>query len=214
MTATGQAMRGDYSKRSTSRQAFPILASKGADGQQRIEAVPDQHWEWKKTGVPPILEKAGHLLVTMGQDTSTARLTAVASDQCHVGQGWMPVTGLNAEQAKAAAVFLNSTPGRLLLMRNPGRKLTFPFYNPATWRSLPIPNLDNRRIVEPLLACWEATSGETVPQFRDGYTRVRRCWDASVCDALGWDVHLVAELGELLAREPHVRGVGNGQWGA
>ncbi|MCY3785587.1 MAG: hypothetical protein OXG47_02530 [bacterium] len=131
MAATGQNMRDDYRKRSTSREAFPVLASKGADGQQRIEAEPDEYWEWEKSGDPPILEKAGYLLVSMGQDVSTARLTAVASEVRYVGQGWMPVTGLDATQAKASAVFLNSTPGRLLIMGRPGKKLAYPFYNPA-----------------------------------------------------------------------------------
>jgi len=205
-------MRDEYRKRSTSREAFPVLASKGADGQLRIEAAPDQYWEWEKPGEPPILAKAGHLLVSMGQDVSTARLTAVASDLRYVGQGWMPVTGLDATQAKAAAVFLNSTPGRLLIMGRPGKKLAFPFYNPAAWRSLPIPDLSDTRLVNILATCWEATRGEVVPQFRDGYTEVRRRWDAAVCDALGWNLDEIAALGELLAREPRVRGVAHGQW--
>ena len=213
MTATGQSMRGDYTRPSTSREAFPVLASKGADGQKRIEAVPDQYWEWKHPGPPPILEKAGHLLVTMGQNNSAARLTAVASDERYVGQGWMPVTGLGGPAlAKAAAVFLNSTPGRLLVMRSPGKSLGFPFYNPATWRALPMPDLTDPLIVSPLTACWEATRRETVPQFRDGYTDIRRRWDIAVCETLGWDIDQVVALGELLAREPTVRGVAYGQW--
>ena len=206
-------MRDDYSKRPEGgAPPIPVLQSKGADGQQRIEATPDAHWEWKKPGDPPILAKAGHLLVTMGQDTSTARLVAVASDERYVGQGWMPVTGLDAPQAKAAAVFLNATPGRLMISRQPGKKLSFPFYNPAAWATVPIPDISDSRIVEPLAACWEATRHEIVPQFRDGYTDVRRRWDAAVCEALGWDVGEIAELGELLAREPRVRGVAYGQW--
>ena len=176
--ATGQQMRGDYQKQATGDyEPFPVLQSKGADGQQRIEAVPDDYWEWKKPGKPPILEKAGHLLVSMGHQLSTARLTAVASDERYVGQGWMPVTGLDAEEAKAAAVYLNSTPGRLLILRRPGKTLRFPFYNPAVWRDLPIPDLEDGRIRETLAACWEATRHVEVPQFRDGYCDVRRSWD-------------------------------------
>ncbi|MXZ52148.1 MAG: hypothetical protein F4126_04525 [Acidimicrobiaceae bacterium] len=192
--------------------AFPILASKGAEGQQRIEAAPDEWWEPKKSGDLSILAKAGHLLVTMGHGLSTARLTAVASDERYVGQGWMPVTGVDAEAAKAAAVWLNSTPGRLLILRCPGKKLRFPFYNPVVWSDLPIPDLDEDHIAETLAACWEATRHEIVPQFRDGYTDVRRRWDVAVCEALGWDTDEIAELGELLAREPLVRGVPYGQW--
>ncbi|MCY3568579.1 MAG: hypothetical protein OXH38_08115 [Chloroflexi bacterium] len=206
-------MRGDYNKQPDSGpQSFPILQSKGADGQRRIEAVPDDWWEYKRPGAPPILAKAGHLLVTMGQNTSAARLMAVASDERYVGQGWMPVTGLDAAQSKAAAVFLNATPGRLMAMRNPGKSLGFPFYNPAAWVAVPIPDLFDPRIVEPLADCWEATRDEEVPPFRDGHTDVRRTWDEAVCATLRWDIHEVTALAEALAREPRVRGVAYGQW--
>ena len=124
----------------------------------------------------------------------------------------MPVTGADAPQAKAAAVFLNSTPGRLLLMRQPAKTLGFPFYNPAVWRSLPIPDIADPHVLSTLVACWEATRNEVVPQFRDGYADVRRRWDESVCDALGWDIGEIAALGQMLAREPRVRGVAYGQW--
>jgi len=33
-----------------------------------------------------------------------------------------------------------------------------------------------------------------------------------VCDALNWNIDEIAELGKLLAGEPHVRGVPHGQW--
>lgn len=206
-------MRSEYSKQTTGgSEPFPVLQSKGADGQQRIEAEPDAYWEYKGSSNPPILEKAGHLLVSMGQRSSTARLTAVASDRRYVGQGWMPVTGLDATQAKAASVFLNATPGRLLVMSRAGKDLNFPFYNPAGWLTVMIPDLSDHHIISTLVECWEATRGETVPQYREGYTGIRRRWDAAVCDALGWDLNEIAELGELLAREPHVKGVAYGQW--
>ena len=191
---------------------FPVLYSKGADGQKRIEATPDSVWEWKKPGHPPILEKAGYLLVSQGQRTSTARLTAVASENRYVGQGWMPVPELNAKRSKALAVFLNSTPGRLLVMRQPGKTLDFSVYSPAIWRDLPIPDMSDPHICDTLSACWNETRYELVPQFRDGYTEVRQRWDAAVSAALGWDVDELARLGGLLANEPHVRGVSYGQW--
>ncbi|MYK92355.1 MAG: hypothetical protein F4026_09570 [Synechococcus sp. SB0669_bin_8] len=207
--------RGGHQQAAAGRPgAFPILASKGADGQQHIEAIPDEWWEPKESGNLAILEKAGHLLVSMGHQLSTARLTAVASDERYVGQGWMPVTGLDRGASKAAAVFLNSTPGRLLTLRGPGKTLRFPFYNPAVWGDLPIPNLEEAQIREMLAACWEVTRYEIVPQFRDGYTEIRRRWDEAVSAALGWDINEIAELGELLAREPLIRGVPYGQWKA
>jgi len=77
------------------------------------------------------MKEAGHLLVARGHRTSTARLTAVANDECYVGFGWMPVPAADSKIAKAAAVFLNSIPGRSQLMRNAGRTLDFPQYYPA-----------------------------------------------------------------------------------
>ncbi|MDE0607727.1 MAG: hypothetical protein OXH78_11305 [Acidimicrobiaceae bacterium] len=212
MAATGQTMRDDYTKRATGDAAFPVLGSKGAEGQKRIEAVPDEWWKWNKEGRSPILDKAGHLLVSMGQRTSTARLTAVASDERYVGQGWMPVTGLDATQSKAVAVFLNSTPGRLAIMRLPGKTFDFPLYNPASWLTVPMPDINDQDVVAALGACWEETRDEIVPQYRDGYTDIRRRWDQAVCGALGWDIDEISKLGELLAREPHVKGVAAGQW--
>jgi len=211
--ATGQQLRGDYRPSTAGGcAAFPILKSKGADAQQRIESKPDQHWEWKKAGDPPILNKAGYLLITAGQDTSTGRLTAVASEKTYVGNGWMPVTGHGIQEAKAVAVWLNSTPGRLLLMRNPSLKLAFPTYSADSARRLPIPDISNSYIRATLANCWEATHLMLVPQFRDGECEVRQLWDEAVCDALGWDEAEIASLRKLLHAEPHVRGLAYGQY--
>ena len=194
--------------------AFPILDSKGVDVQQTIEGAPDKHWVWEGNGPAPILSKAGHLFLTTGQWMPATRLTALATTEAHVGRGWRPVTGATLRQAQALAVFVNSTVGRMVLMRLGGRFLHFPNYNTAAVNALPIPNISDRACTEPLADCWEATRGEVVPQFRDGYTEVRRRWDAAVCDALAWDIDEITRLGEMLAREPRVRGVAYGQWKA
>lgn len=188
------------------------MKSKGAEGQLSIRATPDEHWVYKKPGPSPVLDKAGYLLVTAGQDTSTARLTAVASVRKRVGHGWMPVSGIGVRQAQAAALFLNSTPGRLLLMRTPGRKLNFPTYRPAVVNSLPIPNLADSHVCTALADCWETTCDMVVPQYRDGECEVRQLWDTAVCEALGWDEGEIGALRKLLHQEPHVRGLGYGQY--
>ena len=210
LTSSALATRHHHVGRSAPG-AFPILKSKGADGQHRIEATPDEHWAYKKAGPSPMFDKAGHLLVTAGQDTSTARLTAVASSSQYVGYGWMPTTGFDIKQAQAAAVFLNSTVGRLLLMRSPGRKLSFPNYRPSIFNNLPLPDLSDSHICSTLAECWSATKGLTVPPFRDGECEIRRIWDLAVCTALGWDEGEIAELRLLLHGEPHVKGLGYGQ---
>ncbi len=150
--------------------------------------------------------------MTAGQDTSTGRLTAVASDDAYVGHGWMPVVGIGPEDAASTAVFVNSTVGRLLLMRTPGRKLSFPTYRPAIVNALPIPDLNDSHIRSTLADCWHATRRMTVPQYRDGECEVRQMWDTAVCEALGWNEDEITALRKLLHEEPHVRGLGYGQY--
>ena len=204
---------------------FPIISSKGADGQQTIQSTPDVYWTPTNAdeeqrilngGTYPqadkLLQKSGYLLITSGQDTSTARLTAIASDEKYVGRGWLPITGPNAQTAKAIAVFVNSTAGRLQLLRNAGRKLAFPQYNPAPLENIRIPDVKDDRTRGILADCWERTKDMVVPQFRDGECEVRRLWDEAVADAMGWDASELEHLRLLLHQEPHVRGLGYGQY--
>ena len=211
---------------------FPVLYSKSAEAQQTIRGVPDQHWAPNKSvprrewvDIPGadgpqhpitarrILNQTAHLLVTGGQRTGTGRLTAVAQDERCVGRGWLPVPDVTLEKAKAAAVFLNSTAGRLQLLRNPGRTLEFPKYEPAGLKVIRLPDLSNQAIVDGLARCWEATAETEVPQYRDGECDVRCIWDDAVADALGWDKDWLSGLRHLLHREPHVRGLGYNQYG-
>ena len=196
--------------------SIPILKSKSADSQRTIRSEPDERWvpkSGKKSETEKILDKAGCLLITAGQDNSTGRLTATASNDRYVGNGWMPVTGFSESEAKAVAVFVNSTAGRLQFMRNPGRKLAFPQYSVAEAENIRIPDIKDARIQKTLADCWERTKGMVVPQFRDGDCEVRRLWDEAVAEAMGWDSEELARQRGLLHREPHVRGLGYNQYG-
>ena len=206
--------------------SMPILSSSGKDGQHRIKASADENWITKNPdekrrqangGTYPesgkILSKAGYLLVSFRQDSSAARLTAVASDEKLIGTGWMPAPGLSPAEAKATAVFMNSTAGRIQLMRNTGMKLTYPTYPPAAYANIRIPDVKDDRIRGILADCWERTKDMTVPQFRDGECEVRRLWDEAVAEAMGWDAAELERLRLLLHQEPHVRGLGYGQYG-
>ncbi len=223
--ATGRLLRGSFDPAEAGPGSFPILKSKGADGQTRIQSQPDEHWIPKnrvehtslsEEGTYPetdrILEKAGYLLITAGQRSTTGRLAAVAGDTKYVGNGWMPVAGLTAKEAKAASVFINSTAGRLQLMRNPGRTLDFPTYSTAEATNLRIPNIRDPRIRQLLADCWEQTKDVEVPQYRDGECEVRRLWDEAVAETMGWDADELARLRHLLHQEPHVCGRGYGQY--
>ncbi len=224
--ATGRVLRGSFERAEHGTPgSFPILKSKGSEGQLRIRSEPDEYWIPKKRDnrqfqmhddsypeADKILKKAGYLLITAGQDNSTARLTATAADARYVGNGWMPVTGLSLEEAKAVSVFINSTAGRLQLMRNPGRKISFPTYSAAEAANIRIPNVKDARIRQTLSDCWEHTKMMEVPQFRDGECEVRVLWDTAVAEAMGWDSKELARLRELLNNEPHVRGLGYNQY--
>ncbi len=195
-------------------ESIPILESKGAEGQKTIESTPDGHWVFKKgreQQARHYLEWSSHLLITAGQRNSTARLTATASDSKYLGQTWFPVVGLSSVEAKAIAVFVNSTPGRLQTMRDPGKTLEFPSYSPQATNKLRVPNIKDDRIRQMLADCWERTKDMVVPQFRDGECEVRRLWDQAVAEAMGWDAAELKRLRLLLHREPHVRGLGYGQ---
>ena len=187
VAATGQVLRGSFEPAELGTPgSFPILKSKsGTTGQTAIQGRPDEHWIPKKRdederqqndGIYPeadrILQRAGYLLVTAGQDNSTARVTATASHEKYVGNSWMPVTGLSLDEAKAAAVFLNSTAGRLQLMRNPGRKITFPTYSAAEASRLRIPDI--RDVV--YAASWPtAGSARRTGRCRNSETESVKC---------------------------------------
>ena len=122
----------------------------------------------------------------------------------------MPVTRFSPEKSKAIAVFLNSTVGRIQTMSNASRTLEFPMYRPAAYANIRIPNVRDARIRQVLADCWERPRDMEVPQFRGGECEVRRLWDEAVAEAMDWDA---AELARLLHQEPHVRGLGYGQYG-
>ncbi|MCY3985161.1 MAG: hypothetical protein OXE85_14745 [Roseovarius sp.] len=210
--------------------AFPILTSKSAEAQKFIRGRPDGYLvsiakpkkDAKLTSFdtpleptkPKALEHAAHLLVTAGQRSDSARLTAVACETRYLGSGgWLPVPDFSFQDAMSLAVFLNSTAGRIQLMRQAGKTLSFPTFNPGAWVPIRGPDLTDVRQRTILSACWERTAHMEVPQFRDGDCTVRRLWDVAVADVMGWDAEWLAGLRHLLHAEPHVRGLGCGEFG-
>ena len=125
----------------------------------------------------------------------------------------MPVPEVTAEESKAVSVFVNSTAGRIQLMANVGKMISFPTYNPSAYSDVKVPDVKDTHIREILADCWERTRHMEVPQYRDGECEVRRLWDEAVAEAMGWDAGDLARLRHLLHQEPHVRGLGYGQYG-
>ena len=152
------------------------------------------------------------MLLTFGQRSGTGRLNAVASNEKYIGVGWMPVPEVTAEESKAVSVFMNSTAGRIQLMTNVGKMISFPIYNPSAYSDIKVPDVKDTHIREILANCWERTRDMEVPQYRDGEREVRRLWDEAVAQAMGWDAAELTRLRHLLHQEPHVRGLGYGQY--
>ena len=213
------------------KDSFPILKSKGSAAQTRIYGVPDEYRKPKKPKLQEnidegidhpdtqrLMRKAGHLLVTAGQNSSTARLTSVVCEEPRVGIGWLPIPSekLNYCQAKGLSVFLNSTLGRLQLMQNAGSTLVFPRYSPAGYQQVQVPDIFDPKVLDTLVECWEETKEMDVPQYRegdlDGKYNVRKLWDEAVAKVLGRCSDELDELRLLLHKEPHVCGIGYNQF--
>ena len=197
-----------------------VLNSKAEDGQNRIEGRPDSKMRLKsKEGETETARKdreerlwkkwtrkcASHLLVNSGQRTQTSRLSAVACEGKQIGMLWKPVQGLTEEQARAWAVWLNSTPGRLMTLIHRGKSLDFVNYNPEGLLQIRVPRLDRPRAIERLARAWEETREMDVPQYREGYASVRQAWDQAVCEAVDEaDGGKVREWADRLNREPAI----------
>ena len=110
-------------------------------------------------------------------------------------------------------MFLNSTIGRMQIMRKPGKILTFPNYSAKEVAKIKVPDLNDEGIVSVLADCWEQTSTIEVPQYKDGEHEVRRLWDEATAEAMGRSPEELSELRELLHREPLVRQLGYNQYG-
>lgn len=148
-----------------------------------------------------------HLLVADSHDSSGSRLVAVASKTPVIGYSWMPVLGkvpITFEFAKAFAIWLNSTLGRVALRNVTARKISYPKFRPVSFDAIPFPDIDDPRVVEPLSSVYDKTCHEVVPQFRDGRVVIREQWDDAVAKALEIDRSLIAACAEKLACDPFI----------
>ena len=167
-------------------------------GAERIARAEKAHARWSAI--------RGRLLVSAGQYIMTGRLAAVVDTTADGGLGtnWKPIQGIDDSTARAWAVWLNSTLGRIAMLRNRGKKLTFPVYRPSGMTTIRCPDPDETELIEALNTAYELTKNEETPQYRDGRCAVRDSWDEAVAQALGIGVETIFEYAELLAREPAV----------
>ena len=221
--ATGRTLRGNQFsliEKSTDGHLNAMISAGGMEGEGRnphlsICSQPDGAVLYTGKGAgrySALRDKASHLFITAAQSNSSARMTSITCVEKCVGNYWFPVTGCTLDEAYALSVFLNSTAGRLQIMRSPSKMLTLPTYSADIVQSIGIPNFKDDKVLTTLINCFHKTKYETVPLYRDGECDVRRLWDEAVAEALGWYSEHLSKLRHLLHREPHVRGLSYGQY--
>ena len=197
-----------------------ILNSRSEDGQIYIKGRPDSEMqikakegettETRKTREAKLwrrwtTEYSSHLLVIAAQNTQTGRLVAVACERKEVGMRWKPVQGVDKAAAQAWAVWLNSTPGRLLTLTHRGQTLAYPTYDPKGLLKVLVPSLENTGAMRILAKAFQETQDRKVERYREGYTAVRQHWDKAVCEAIdSARLERVREWADKLNREPAV----------
>ena len=176
-----------------------VVYKKGGDGQWCLEARADtemvhreardgkQGWRETETRLWGKWQRnyAAHLLICSGQNLRSARVNAVASQEKQIGTVWKPVQGVDTITAKAWALWLNSTAGRIqMLMHRGGKELVWPNWNPKGLLELRMPNPHDLNSINRLASVFDETSEQAVDRFDTGWTLVRKEWDRAVGEAI------------------------------
>ena len=194
---------------------IPVARFTGMDAQTRISGRIDQYanradqFRDNEDVFRNLDKKKSHLLVTNSQGSDTGRLTAIVMMDAAVGMGWTPVIGVCLEEARALAVYLNSTLGRIGMRRYGARKLSWPMYQPAAIEQFVVPDFCDKegpRRMSILCDAYNATCKMQVRSYRDGYDETRSQWDDAVAEACGIDRRWIGQLAQLLDNEPIVTG--------
>lgn len=151
-----------------------------------------------------VLASRGHLLLSSRFDTVAGRVTALWSEEATFGFGWMPVTGPDRTYEQALCAWLNSTPGRLLLLNRRAKKLTYLKWSVKHLESVPSPRHGTAGAAA-LARAWEETCRSALLPMRQAQEcPVRRIIDQAAATALGIDPDDVAAWRARLAAEPTV----------
>ena len=143
------------------------------------------------------------LLVPMRLNTVTGRLTALWTAKASFGW-WVPIHVSDETTAKALAVWLNSTPVRLMLLNRRAQTLTYPTWQLAHLREIRIPKPDNPAWASLKAAFDQACETELLPMKDAEQCEVRRGIDDASALALDIDRKEIAGWRRLLAMEPTI----------
>ena len=130
-------------------------------------------------------------------------MTAIYSEEPTFGFGWRPVATANREMSKAICVWLNSTPGRLLLLNRRAKTLTYPSWSTTHWKEILIPRhaVGIRRLAE----VFETVARLELKTLQFANTdEARKLIDDVAAEAVGLDRNAVADWRRRLAAEPTI----------
>jgi len=148
------------------------------------------------------------LLVAQRLNIVSGCLSALWTPEPSIGSGWVPVSVDDEHQAKALAVWWNSTPVRLMLLNRRTKTLTYLSWSLEQLSSIRIPKLSNLAW-DALADAYECLCDTALLQMGKAQEcRVRLAIDKAAAKALGVDEEQIAEWRERLAVEPTVTGIG------
>ena len=152
-------------------------------------------------------QRAGQILIAERLRLNTRRLAAVFVEQKVLSNVWWPLaTGIAEEKQKALVLWLNSTPGLLILLghREETEGAFVGFKKPVLER-MPVLDVRNisKHVLQTLVQAFDQLANESLLSFPEmDHDAIRAAIDEAVADALGLlDFGI---LRELLAREPIV----------
>ena len=204
----GQRIHDAYEKcEQNDASAVMIFDSISSVFRRTIHATPESWHRPKQRKVQlakRYWEQRSVLLVAQRHDTVSGRLTALYSDSATVGKGWIPISVYDKDTAKALAVWLNSTPVRMMLLNRRGKKLTYPKWSLSHLEEIRIPKKSNSGW-DILSKTYDETCDVELLPLKDGVEdSTRIIIDKAAAVVLGINPKIIAGWRERLALEPTI----------
>ncbi len=188
-------------------EAIPGFHSVSSKLRRTMLASPEAWYvpkDGKETAAERCRSKRSQFLIAERFDTLSGRLTGIWTEQRSFGNRWVPVSVDNVDQAKALAVWWNSTPARMLLLNRRTRKLTYPTWSLSHLREVRIPKPDNPGWSALRAAFEEACELEMLPMKQATECEVRQVIDKAAAHVLNMDYSTLAEWQRKLELEPTI----------
>ena len=178
---------------------------------QSMAGTADSYIE-PKEGMEHLAQKywgqRGRFLLPARLRLNLARVAAVILPEQVVGSIWIPCHPHDSDFAKALCLYLNSTPGLLVLLGGRDNKIpAYPAFSLDTLRSLPVPDFRsmNLELLGLLGQAFDRLQDEILQPFPQmGVDPARQQIDDVVAHVLGLDPEWVDRVRRELAREPSV----------